>query len=138
MHHVIVMLLKLYIISIAAGTQTLLTFPVNFDLYQLLGPGFNYLEEKSAAAAASTAAAAGGDIGNSSLRRKLFGQPDRQVTSLSSVIDVDALISLSLSLSRALFLSPPVSPVMGVMMYSQQHWNTLQHKPCHSLPYKIT
>ena len=136
MHHIIVMLLKLYIISLAAGTQTLLTFPMNFDLYQLLGPGFNYLEEKSAAAAASTATAAGGDIGNSSLRRKLFGQPDRQVSSLSSVIDVDALISLSLS--RAPFLSPPVSPVMGEMMYSQQQWNTLQHKPCHSLPYKIT
>ena len=101
MHHIIVMLLKLYILSIAAGTQTLLTFPVNFDLYQLLGPGFNYLEEKPAAAAAS-ATAAGGDLGNSSLRRKLFGQPDRQVTSHSSVIDVDALISLSLSLSLSL------------------------------------
>jgi hypothetical protein len=68
------------VFSLSAGTQTLLTFPVNFDLHQLLGPGFNYLEEKSASTAATTAAAAGGDIGNSSLRRKLFGQPDRQVT----------------------------------------------------------
>ena len=74
-------MIPLTFFSFAAGTQTLLTFPVNFDLYQLLGPGFNYLEEKSAAAAASAvAAAAGGDLGNSSLRRKLFGQPDRQVT----------------------------------------------------------
>ena len=73
-------MILLIFFSFAAGTQTLLTFPVNFDLYQLLGPGFNYLEEKSAAAAASAVAATGGDLGNSSLRRKLFGQPDRQVT----------------------------------------------------------
>ena len=51
-----------------AGTQTLMTFPVNFDLLALLGPGFSYPEDKLAC-----------DLGNSSLRRKLFGQPDRQV-----------------------------------------------------------
>ena len=80
MHHAVVIPLTFFLIT--AGTQTLLTFPVNFDLYQLLGPGFNYLEEKSAAAAAS-ATAAGGDLGNSSLRRKLFGQPDRQVYNIT-------------------------------------------------------
>ena len=50
------------------GTQTLMTFPMNFDLLALLGPGFSYSEDKSAC-----------DLGNASLRRKLFGQPDRLV-----------------------------------------------------------
>ena len=65
----------LSLIGLPAGTQTLMTFPVNFDLHQLLGPGFSYTEDKS-----------GCDLGNSSLRRKLFGQPDRQVRLMRSVI----------------------------------------------------
>ena len=119
-----------------AGTQTLLTFPMNFDLYQLLSPGFNYLEEKSAV---TTAAAGGGcDPGNSSLRRKLFGQPDRQVIRQPPwIVYIAKYSDLSLSLSRVLFLSPPVSLVREVMMYSLQ-LNTLQHRPCHLHLYKNT
>ena len=62
--------LKHYIINIMfniAGTQTLMTIPLNFDLLAFLGPGFSYSEDKSC------------DPSNSSLRRKLFGQPERQV-----------------------------------------------------------
>ena len=87
-------------LSVAAGTQTLLTFPLNFDLYQLLGPGFNYLEEKSAAAAT-----AGCDLGNSSLRRKLFGQPDKQVKPHKHKSNEFCQHQFSLSLSLSLSLS---------------------------------
>ena len=119
-----------HVLSFAAGTQTLLTFPVNFDLYQLLGPGFNYPEEKSAAAAAC-------DLGNSSLRRKLFGQPDRQVRPHDNNIFCDLSLSLLSSSLRALFLFPLVSPVREVMMHSLQ-WKTLRHRPYHSHLYKIS
>ena len=53
----------------AGGTQTVLTFPFAYDLEKLLaGTAFCFTEDDNIR-----------DISNSSLRRKLFGQPDRQV-----------------------------------------------------------
>ena len=53
----------------AGGTQTVLTFPFAYDLEKLLsGTNFCFTEDDNVR-----------DISNSSLRRKLFGQPDRQV-----------------------------------------------------------
>ena len=53
-----------------AGTQTILTFPVSCDLEKLLA---------GATAACLSEDDNNRDLSSSSLRRKLFGQPDRQV-----------------------------------------------------------
>ena len=81
--------------SHAVGTQTTLTFPATFDLEKLLlaachahcgdccGRGGGGEDGGAAAAAAVVMAATGRetiDAGNAStLRRKLFGQPERMV-----------------------------------------------------------
>ena len=84
-----------YFVVVSAGTQTVITFPINFDLLKLLGPGFNYLEEKAAC-----------DLGNSSLRRKLFGQPDRQVgLHFATYSSTFPLLPSSLSLSLSVHIT---------------------------------
>ena len=50
-----------------AGTQTVLTIPLNCDLEGLLGSAFYQPEEEN-----------NRDLGNTSLRRKLFGKPEKQ------------------------------------------------------------
>ncbi|CAI8038950.1 Protein aurora borealis [Geodia barretti] len=49
------------------ATQTCITIPFSCDLRELLGPGFSYGETDGGVR----------DLANSSLRRKLFGQPNR-------------------------------------------------------------
>ncbi len=67
----ITMLLPLH----TAGTQTMLTFPITFDLEKLVMAAYH----GKATPTECLEEGEGRDVGNCSLRRKLFGQPERQV-----------------------------------------------------------
>ncbi len=58
-----------------AGTQTMLTFPITFDLEKLVMAAYH----GKATPTECLEEGEGRDVGNCSLRRKLFGQPERQV-----------------------------------------------------------
>ena len=58
-----------------AGTQTMLTFPMTFDLEKLVMVAYH----GKATPTECLEEGEGRDVGNCSLRRKLFGQPERQV-----------------------------------------------------------
>ena len=59
---------KMFILIIVASCQTCITIPLNWDLEAMLGADFVYHDDEERRIK---------DCGNTSLRRKLFGQPQR-------------------------------------------------------------